>query len=141
MLKHDLKQHLLSASARALKTSLTNPNPFVSFIDVHNLCNKALPSKVLEYKPAILLHKIYNTQIPQMDWIELTFNQSLTSRETFFTTIKTNRTKSGNNIITARLSVVNRKIKLEDLILSINAFKVKYKQIFTPTQNSRNLNV
>ena len=132
MLKHDLKQHLLSASAKALKISLINPDPFESCINVHKFCNKALPIKVLEYKHTILLHKIYNIHIPQMDWIELTFNQSLTSRETFFNTIKTNCTKIGNNIITTRLSVINKKIKLEDLNLSINAFKVKYRQIFAP---------
>ena len=86
---------------------------------------KSLPSRVLELKHAILLHKIYNTQIPQMDWIELTFNQSITSL--------TNRTKIGNNIITTRLSIINRKIKLEDLNLSIKAFKFKYKQIFSAT--------
>ena len=136
MLKHELKQHLLSASARALKISLKNPDPLVSFIDVHHLCKIKLPSRVLEFKHAILLHKIYNTQIPQMDWIELTFNQSITSRETLFNTVKTNRTKIGNNIITTRLSVINRKIKLEDLNLSINAFKFKYKQIFAPAQMS-----
>ena len=95
-----------------------------------------MPSRVLEFKHAILLHKIYNTQIPQMDWIELTFNQSITSRETLFNTVKTNRTKIGNNIITTRLTVINRKIKLEDLNLSINAFKFKYKQIFAPAQMS-----
>ena len=43
---------------------------------------------ILEYKHAIILHKLYNIQIPQMEWIELNFNQKLTSRETFL--IKSN---------------------------------------------------
>ena len=64
-----------------------------------------------------------------MDWIELTFNQTIMSRETFFNTIKSNRTKTGNNIISTRLTVLNKKIKPEDLNLTLNAFKLKYKQI------------
>ena len=128
-LRTDLKQHLLSDSAKALKLSKPNPDPFESFINKHKLSKRALPNQLLEYKHAILLHKIYNEKIPPMDWIELTFNQAITSRETFFNTIKTNRNKVGNNILSTRLLVLNKKIKLEDLNLTLNTFKLKYKQI------------
>ena len=47
-LKNDLKQQLLSASAKALKISQKNLDPFESFIDIHQFCKKALPIKILE---------------------------------------------------------------------------------------------
>ena len=42
----------------------------------------------MEYKHSILLQKFINIQNPSMEWIELNFNQTLTSRETFFNLIK-----------------------------------------------------
>ena len=128
-LRTDLKQHLLSTWALALKLSKTNRDPLESFLNIHKSSKRAQPEQLLVYKHAILLHKIYNEKIPPMDWVELTFNQTITSRETFFNTIKTNRNKVGNNILSTRLSVLNKKIKLEDLNLAINVFKLKYKQI------------
>ena len=107
-LRTDLKQHLLSAWALALKLSKTNPDPLESFVNIHKSSKRAQPEQLLVYKHAILLHKIYNEKIPSMDWVELTFSQTITSRETFFNTIKTNRNKVGNNILSARLSVLNK---------------------------------
>ena len=89
-LKDDLKQHLLSVSAKALKISLTNPDPMESFVNIHQICKQALPNQILEYKHAIIFYKLYNVQIHQMDWIELNFNQTLMSRETYL--IKINQT-------------------------------------------------
>ena len=127
-LKTDLKQHLLSASAKALKLSKPNPDPFESFVNIHKSCKRALPKQLPEYKHAILLHKIYNEKIPPMDWIELTFNETITSRETFFNTIKTNRNKVGNNILSTRLSVLNNK-KIRGSKPHLDTFRLKYKQI------------
>ena len=123
-LKYYIKQLLLSASAKALKISQVSPNPMESYVDIHLLCKRALPIQILLCKYALLLHKLYNKQIPQMDWIEVNFTQTLTSRETVFDSIKYNCTKIGNNILTTRLTVLNKKIKLEDLNLNLNSFKV-----------------
>ena len=98
-LKPELKQKILSASANALKISQRNPDPMESYINVHNNCKRALPNQMMEYKHSILLHKIFNNQQPVMDWIELTFNQALTTRETFFNSVKSNKTKIGNNLL------------------------------------------
>ena len=66
-LKHELKQHLLPASAKALKISQVSPNPMESYVDIHLLCKRALPIQILLCKYALLLHKLYNKQIPTMD--------------------------------------------------------------------------
>ena len=59
-LRTDLKKHLLSASAIALKLSKTNPDPLESYVNIHKSSKRALPNQLLVYKHAILFHKIYN---------------------------------------------------------------------------------
>ena len=83
----------------------------------------------MEFKHSILLYKIFNTHLPSLDWVELNFNHAISSREKFFITLKSNSTKIGNNILSSRLTSINKKILLNDLNLSLDSFKVKYKQI------------
>ena len=128
-LKTPLKQVLLSASAKALKLSQRTPDPFESFINIHKSCNRASPEQMIVYKHAILLHKLYNTHQPQTDWIELNFNQILTSRQKHFQAIKNNNFNVGFNLLATRLSVLNGKVLLDDLNLLLESYKVKYKQI------------
>ena len=81
----------------------------------------------MKYKHLIVLNKLYNDQIPTMDWVELNFHQTLTSRETLFNVIRSNKTKTGKNILTSRLNIINKNVSLTDLNLNLDAFKVKYK--------------
>ena len=129
-LKPELKQIILSTSARALKLSQRRPNYYESFIDIHKNCKRANPHQFILYKHSILLHKMYNSYCPQMDWIELNFTQTTTSRQTHFNTIKSNHFNVGNNLLASRLSILNHKIPLIDLNMSLASFKVKYKGIF-----------
>ena len=128
-LKPKLKQTILSASANALKISQRIIDPMESFINVHINCQRALPNQIMEFKHSILLYKIFNTHLPSLDWVELNFNHAISSREKFFITLKSNSTKIGNNILSSRLTSINKKILLNDLNLSLDSFKVKYKQI------------
>ena len=125
-LKPELKQIILSTSACALKISQRNPNFYESFIDIHKACKRAHPNQYIVYKHSILLHKMYNSYCPYMDWIELNFNQTLTSRQTLFNTVKSNHFQVGSNLLTSRLSILNLKIPLTDLNMSLASFKVKY---------------
>ena len=124
-----LKQLILSASANALKTTQRNPDLFESFIDKHANCKRATPNQMITYKHAILAHKIYNQSGPGSDWIDLNFNQILTSRSRSFQIIKTNKYKVGNNLLSSRLTVVNNKIDLNDFNLPLASFKIKYKKL------------
>ena len=74
-----------------------------SFVDIHKNCKRPLPSKLIEYNHAILLHKLYNEKLPVSDWVELNFNQVLTSCQTHFKVI-TKNFKVGNNKLASRLS-------------------------------------
>ena len=109
--------------------SQRNPNTFESFNDIHVSCKRATPNQMIVYKHAILTHKLYNLEQPRADWIDLNFNQTFTSRQKTFQVIKNNNYKVGNNLLSSRLSIVNNLIDLNDLNLSINAFKIKYKKL------------
>ena len=63
------------------------------------------------------------------DWIDLNFNQTFNSRQLNFNKIKTNNFIVGNNILNTRFTILNSKIPLIDLNLSLESFKVKYKSI------------
>ena len=101
--------------------------PKESFVDKHKNCNRATPKKMIIYQHVILAHKLYNQSGPGSDWIDLNFNQILTSRQRTFQITKTNKYKVGNNLLSSRLSVVNNKIELNDFNLSLASFKIKYK--------------
>jgi hypothetical protein len=129
-LKPHLKQLILSASATALKLSQRAPDMYESYVNVHKSCNRATPNQIVIYKHALLLHKLYNGIFPQAEWLDLNIHQTFTTRQTKFKITKSNNYLVGNNILATRLSILNEKIALEDLNLSLDSFKVKYKQIF-----------
>ena len=83
---------------------------------------------MMQFKHAILLHNLYSINLPQADWLDLNFNQILTSRQTSFKVIKSNNFLVGNNLITNRLATLNGKVDLKDLNLSLDSFKIKYKK-------------
>ena len=128
-LKPQLKQLHLSASANALKSSQRSPDMYESYIYVHKSCNRATPNQIITYKHAILLHKLYNVNFPQADWLDLNIHQIITSRQTKFKITKANKFLIGNNILTTRLSILNNKIEPNDLNLPLDSFKVKYKKM------------
>ena len=108
------------------------PDRMQSFISIHTECKRALPDQMMMYKHSLMLHKLYNTQLPETEWIALNFQQILTTRQTKFLTIKTNNKKIGNNILTNRFHLLNNKINLSDLSESLASFKVKQKSFFYP---------
>ena len=128
-LKPPLKQPILSASANALKLSQSRPDVYESSINVHKSCNRALPEQIIVYKHSILLHKLYNIHQPQADWIDININQVFNSRNTKFRIIKNKNYMVGNNLLWSRLTILNDKIELNDLNLSLDSFKIKYKKL------------
>ena len=84
--KNSLKQSLLSASTKALKLCMYYPDPYTSFIKIHEINKRALPADLMIYKHAIQLHKFYNSQAISNEWLHLNANQVLTSRQTTFIT-------------------------------------------------------
>ena len=124
------KRMLISASANALK--LCNPifDPTISHVDLHKLHKRALPSKFCLYRHCLLLYKVFNNAIPKKDWLDLNFKIIHTSRQIYFEISSNPSYRVGNNILSNRLSCINKKVPLNDLNLSVEAFKVKCKTLF-----------
>ena len=124
------KKLLLSASACALKLGNFYHDQLVSYIDLHKLHKRALPSRFCLYRHCLLLYKVFNNSIPEKDWLDLNFKMINTSRQTFFEITNSAKYKVGNNILSNRLSCINRKITLDMLNLTLESFKIRCKTMF-----------
>ena len=129
-LKSNLKQCLLSASAKALTICLEYRTDDVSFVRLHEICNRATPEKYLLYRHAIHLYKLMNQNNHSLEWVFLNFNIILTSRQTNFLAIKGNYKRVGLNAFSNRLYILNDHIPLHLFNLSIDSYKVHCKRIF-----------
>ena len=117
-LSPNLKQVLLSTSAKALILCQKQVDRSISFVDFHRIHNRATPDQMLKYKHALMLHSLYNNNKPRMEWLMLNFQQILTSRQNNFEFLRTNQYRVGLNILINRLSTLNRLIPLEWVNLS-----------------------
>ena len=125
----NLKQKLLSASAKALKICWKKLDPFVSFEALHMISKRASPEKFMHYKLALCLHKIHNTDFNSNEFIRLNINQIITSRQENFMALKSNNIKIEINCLANRLYILNGKIPLPWLKSSINMFKIKCEKL------------
>jgi hypothetical protein len=123
-LNQNCKKMLVSASANALKLCNVFYDPSVSYIDLHKLHKRALPSQFCIYRHCLLLHKVFNDSIPKGDWLDLNFQMVNTSRQTSFEIQNHSVYKVGNNILSNRLMCINKKVPLNILNLNIGPFKV-----------------
>ena len=129
-LKSELKQKLVSISARAIKSCMYHPDNMISYINIHKMNNRATPGAILYYKLAIQLFKLYNSNVHNYDWVLLNTNQIFTSRQTTFMAFKSNTSKVGLNLLVNRLSILNGKIPLTWLNETLISFKLKCKRSF-----------
>ena len=78
--------------------------------------------------------KILRDQIPSREWLALNQEQLFTFRQINCVITSTSCYKVGFNIPTGRLTVINNKINLEWLNLSLDGFKIKCKKLFLLNQ-------
>ena len=102
----------------------------MSYSELHLLNKRATPEEMCLYKHALLLYKIIKFKIPQLDWIDLNFQQTFTSRSETFKFFKTNNYKIGCNNICNRLHIINNKIQYNWVTESFDSFKLKCKGVF-----------
>jgi hypothetical protein len=114
-LNQNCKRMLLSASASALKLCNVFYDPSVSYIDLHTLHKRDLPSKFCLYRYCLLLHKVFNDSIPKGDWLNLNFQMVNTSRQTSFKIQNHSVYKVRNKILSNRLTCINEKVHLNIL--------------------------
>ena len=129
-LKTTLKQSLLSASAKALRVCNRTNNYYVSFNNLHAACDRATLEMICLYKTTLCLFKLYKFDYNPLEFALLNFNQILTGRQTNFISLKSNVGKVGINCLANRLTVINNKIPLNWLNLSLNSYKINCKKLF-----------
>ena len=81
LLDHNSKQSLLSATARALRLTMPFNNRFISFEDIHKYCKQSNPTQIAHYKNALQLYKLFNACNHSNDWIVLTNQIILGTRQ------------------------------------------------------------
>ena len=130
-LKNTLKQKILSSSAKAIKICVKFCTNDTSFLRLHEIYKRATPENYLIYKHALCLHKLVNSKAPHtIEWVSLNFNQILTTRQTSFMTHKNNKQKVGLNAMANRLKILNGKIPLSWLNMTLESFKINCKKLF-----------
>ena len=129
-LSPNLKQKLLSASSAPLKICTKNYNNMISFEALHLINNRALPNQITFYKHALCLHKLYNSDSTNSNWLSLFLNQNFNARYKFTQFSNIARYKIGSNLLHNRFTVLNGKIELDWLNLPFNSFKLKCKTLF-----------
>ena len=101
----------------------------VSFESLHRMSKRATPKKLMKYKLALCLHKIYNADFNSKEFIRLNVNQILTSRQEKYFFLKSNNIKVGINCLANRFYTLNGLIPLNWLNNTIETFKVKCKKL------------
>ena len=119
----------MSALAKALKVCWKKMDNFVSFESLHKMSKRTTPEKLMKYKLALCLHRIYNSDFNSKEFIRLNVNQIVTSRQDKFISLKSNNIKVGINCLANRFYILNGIIPLEWLNNTIETFKVKCKKL------------
>ena len=102
----------------------------MSYIELHKINNRATPIEFCNYKHALLLYKLINTELPGLDWIDLNFQQTLGARCKSFNFFKISNFKVGGNLICNRLCSINGKIDFQLMNKGFDSYKVECKHIF-----------
>jgi hypothetical protein len=108
---------------------MKSSDPMISFVRLHEMGERATPEKLLIYKHALTLFKLFNGPYYLIGFASLNVNIVLTPRQSQFQTIKMHRPKIGANGLSNRPYVLNGKIPLDWLNLSLDSFNIKCKKI------------
>ena len=125
-----LQQRLLSASASALKICTPSYHDRMSYIELHELNNRATPKQMCRYKHALQLHKLVNLELPTSDWIDLNYQQNFNSRTGNLNFVKNNSYKIGLNLMCNRFICINNCIEYEWINSSFETYKIHCKSKF-----------
>ena len=130
MLDPRSKKQLLAASAMALKLCEPQYDNMIGYERLHGMQNRATPMKMMKYRLAIQLYKIYNSKYESQDWLDLNFQQNFNDRYQHVHITDDSSIRIGRNCIMNRLSCINGRIEYSWLNKSIDTFKVHCKSTF-----------
>ena len=125
----NLKKHLMSCSAEALKL-LGNRNDLrISYELLHKMHGRATPAQMMTYKHSLLLFKIYNDTHQTDDWMDLNWNQTFNNRSTKVRLFDVSSIKIRKNILSNRMTLFNNQIEYDWLNKSWNSYKLICKNL------------
>ena len=101
-LSPNLKQKLLSASANAIKLCLKSLPLNTSFVTIHSLAKRATPEQMTNYKHALQLYKLHNSNAMTDDWISLNVQQHFNGRNDKIQFFNIPNYKVGRNLMVNR---------------------------------------
>ena len=116
-------------SAKIVRACMKYCDHFMSFKAIHKLNNRATPEKIIIFRHALMLHKIFNSNDQTTQWVNLNINQVLTSGQTNLKLIKLTLGKLGSMLEQTVFSILNDKIPLSLLNLEMDSFKTKKKSM------------
>jgi hypothetical protein len=100
---------LLAASGNACKLALHNSIFFISYQNLHVIVKCATPEMFCNYKLALQIYKTKNQKLSEDNWIQLNFDQQLSSRQTLFKINRNNNLPVGLNVLANRFFYLNDK--------------------------------
>ena len=121
-----LKQHIMSASANALRLLDNIGDLEMSFERLHLFHKRAPPVNVMKFRLAIQLFKIYNGVIINDDWTDMHFQQNFNLRSNTVQIVDRSKFKIGKNIMLNRLLILIRQIEFEPKLFQIENKTIVY---------------
>ena len=97
-----LKQQLLAASTRALKLISNITDLRISYEQQHKIQGRATPMQMMRYRLSIQVHKLYNGNFINDDWVDLNYQQNFNDRRKFVQITDESATRIGKNILVNR---------------------------------------
>jgi len=122
---------LLSVSANLIKACITRSDwALISYIDLHQMAGKATPTMMSDYFQATALHKIVETQTPDLVWTKLQMNYRMNRRTNSITFGNGSISIYGKNNLANRVQHVSNRLPPGWEGLTTNAFKTMAKRVF-----------
>ena len=116
---------MLSAWALALKLCGNVSDIRISYEKLHDYHKRATPMKMMGYRLAVQLYKIYNCETQSDDWVDLNHQQNFNDRNNHVQLTNKSLLKIGKNILINRMTCINEKIEYGWLNQSFESFKIK----------------
>ena len=95
----------------ALKICVSHYDSSISFDKLHELQRRATPTKMMCYRLAVQLYKVYNARMMNDDWIDLNFQQNFNDRNNHVQINDVSKLRFGRNTLMNRLNCINNKIE------------------------------
>ena len=121
----NLKRHLMSCSAQALKLLGNKSDLRISNEQRDKMNGRATPIQMMKYKHSLLLFKLCNDTLQSSeDWVDLNWNQLFNNRSNKVRLFDTSNIRIGKNILSNRLTIMNNEIEFDWLNKSLNSYKL-----------------